>query len=229
MHKERTMQKKIIASYVGPRSFAARTRAALECLGYSVIQASTRGRFDDSSWRPVLRIADERHLQRLPKAESDPDTPIILLTGARPRRCDDARIAGRVQRPAELGELYRLLQLALERHPRSAPRVGTHLAARCVQSDRRWVGAVVSLSRTGCLFRSSELVERGMRMNLQFALPRAGLVSTRAEVVHRRGGNLGLAFSETSSGISHDIDGFVTQRLAAASGPQRSSAAQPTA
>ena len=76
----RMKRRKIIASYVSPHAFAPRTRAALVGLGYRVVAASTRGRFDDTSWQPDLRIVDDRHFDKLPVENYLPRTPVIVLT-----------------------------------------------------------------------------------------------------------------------------------------------------
>ena len=214
MHENMNSDEFCIASYVGPRCFASQTRAALEGLGYAVVPAFAMGRFDDTSWRPALRLVDERQYVKIPSPEADPTTPVILLTGPRPLDIDDTRIVGRVPRPAELTDLYPIIQRTLQSTPRHSPRVETSLSARCVKSDRRWMGSVVSLSENGCLFRSSERFESGTQMNLQFALPGSNIISTRAVCVHQHGGESGLAFSDTSEDDQRNIGGFVTHRLA---------------
>jgi len=208
------LQSRTIASYASPRAYGPHVRIALKGLGYRVVQAATQGAFGDASWAPDLRIADERLLSRIPTPPRDPKTPIVVLTGARAKRSTDPRIVGTVQRPAGLRELYCLMQLALEPHPRGAPRAPTQLPARCVQADQRWLGAVMALSEKGCLFRTSESVSKGMRMSLQFALPFGDLISARAECVHRTGENAGIAFAETSALAREAIGRFVTHRLA---------------
>jgi len=223
MRSQHSPEEICIASYVGPRSFAPETRAALIGLGYPLTSGIALGRFDDAEVRPRLRLVDERQYERMPDFDADPDTPMVLLTGVRAREIEDARIVGRIGRPAQLRELYPILQRTLEHTPRSAPRVRTQLAARCIRADHRWVGSVVSLSEGGCLFRSSEPVARGARMNLQFALPGAEVVTARAICVHWREGEAGLAFSDTSEHLQSAIGGFVAHRLArgaAASSPR---------
>jgi hypothetical protein len=214
MHNQNRPEEICIASYVGPRSFAPETRAALIGLGYPLTSGIALGRFDDPAVQPRLRLVDERQYDRMPSIEEDPDTPMILLTGARPQLIDDARIVGRIGRPAELSELFPIIQRTLEQTPRRAPRVRTQLSARCIRADHRWVGSVVSLSQGGCLFRSSERVARGARMNLQFALPGADLITARAICVHGGSSEAGLAFSETTQQTQSVISGFVAHRLA---------------
>ena len=111
--------RRVIASYVPPRSLTRRTRAALSGLGYRIVPAATRGRFDDDSWEPDIRIIDERHLDRVPAEPYLPRIPIVVLTGSRPLSCHDPRVVGSLPRPARLERLYPILQSALEDQPRS--------------------------------------------------------------------------------------------------------------
>ncbi len=214
MHTKSRARRGCIASYVGPRAVAPRTHAALRGLGYSVVPAFATGRFDDASWRPALRLVDERLYPKVPSQENDPDTPIILLTGSRPSEIEDPRIIGHVSRPVELREIYPLIQRAVEDTPRRAPRAETVIAARCIRADRRWVGSVTSLSEGGCLFRCGQKIQSGLAMNLQFALPRAAMLALRAVCVRHQAGAAALVFDEPSFDVRYRINGFVTERLA---------------
>jgi hypothetical protein len=214
MHTKGRSERSVIASYVEPRTFASGTRVALRGLGYSLVPAFSMGRFDDASWRPTLRLVDERHYDRIPGIEQDPRTPVVLVTGARPRRIDDPRVAGSVRRPLDLESLYPVLQHVLERTPRAAPRVTTRLSARAMREDRRWVGSLTSLSTGGCFFRSSRETPLGARLCVQFALPRGGIVTARAVCIHVGDDGIGLAFTDTSPDARRDIGGFVSTRLA---------------
>jgi hypothetical protein len=207
---------RIIASYVSPHAFSARTRAALVGLGYRVIAASTRGRFDDDSWQPDLRIIDDRHFDKLPAEHYLPRTPVIALTGRRSRGWHDSRVVGEVARPADLAELYPLIQKALEDNPRRAARTPTQLPARCTRADRRWMGAILSLSSNGCLFRTNSEMSPGLDFNLLFPLPRERMISTRARVMHREGNQLGMAFTNPPELSGQAIEEFVSERLATA-------------
>jgi hypothetical protein len=213
----RPKYRKIIASYVSPQAFAPRTRAALVGLGYHVVAASTRGRFDDDSWHPDLRIVDDRHFDRLPVENYLPRTPVIVLTGSEPREWRDSRVVGQVARPAELGEIYPLIQKALEEKPRQAARAATQLPASCTRDERRWMGAIVTLSSKGCAFRTNSEMLLGLDFNLLFPLPRGRMVSTRARVMYREGKQLGMAFTNPTEPSSQAIAEFVTERLATAS------------
>ena len=193
---------------------ATPTRSALRRLGYEFIRPEkARGDF-----RPELRLVDERRLDELPDIDTEPSTPIVVLTGARALRDAqhdaDPRIIGRIARPAALTPLYALLQQGLESTPRSVPRVPTHLPARWVRQDQHAIGAILSLSEGGCLLRTREdTITDGAGMQLQFALPGAGLISMAARCVHQRGADIGLSFQEPSSSIRRTIGGFVANLL----------------
>lgn len=206
----------ILASYVPPHAYAPRTRAALAGLGYRIVPASTMGRFDDDRWKPDLRIVDERHLDRLPVENYLPRTPVIVLSTSRRRTCNDPRVVGQVQRPADLNTLYPLIQRALEDHPRGSARAQTELPARCTRADRGWMGAIVSLSTTGCLFRTRSEMQPGLELNMLFPLPRDRMVYTRARVMRRENDCIGMQFHDPPEPSQRAIGEFVTERLAAA-------------
>jgi hypothetical protein len=201
---------------VNGRAFAPGARLALEQLGYRVVWASTQGHFDDVSWPASARIVDERHLERLPDPDKDPDTPIIALCGSRRRPYHDRRIAGWVQRPAELAALYGVLQSALESHPRRAPRVQTRLSARLGCDDRRWSGNVLTISEHGCLFEADDTIPSGPGLNLQLALPAGETLAVRARTLYSDGSRerAALAFEETPAAARERIASYVSTRLA---------------
>ena len=207
----------VIASYVPLHAYAPRTRAALAGLGYRIVPASTKGRFDDDSWKPDLRIVDERHFDKLPAENYLPRTPIIVLAGTSRKTWRDPRVVGRVERPAGLDAIYPLLQSALEDHPRGSARTPTQLPARCTRADRRWMGAIVSLSAGGCLFQTRSEMRPGLELNLLFPLPRDRMVYTRARVLRRVGDRVGMQFDDPPESSQQAIGDFVAERLAAAS------------
>lgn len=215
MATERTRDRGTIASYVEPPALGRHTRAALEGLGYRVLQVAAVARFGDPSLRADVRVVDDRFLSRLPTVAEDPDTPIIVLSGPRPRPLDDPRVAGHLLRPARLAGLYPLIQQCLEPTPRSAPRVQTTLAARAAQAGRRFVASLAALSTDGCLLRGSETIDRGTKLNLEFEVPGVGLVMARALCVCASNAGYGLRFESTGDAVRESIDAFVTQRLAA--------------
>ncbi len=215
MKKSTTGPQRCLASYVAPQAYAPRVRAALESLGYEIIPVATRGRFEDDSWEPDLRIVDERHINRIPTEDYLPRTPVLLLTGAARATCRDRRVVGSVTRPALLRDLYPILQRTLEDTPRVAARAPTELPGRCTQSDRRWMGAVVSLSEKGCLFRTSQSLTTDQRLNLLFPLPRGQMITARARVIGQRGPSVGLVFDDMALPVREAVAHYVEERLAA--------------
>lgn len=198
---------------MGSRALAPGARVELRALGYELVPAPVgrRGRNPDA---PSLRVVDERHFDRIPTPDEDPKTPVVVLTGARPLPIDDPRIVGRARRPADTLALYPIFQRALEKHPRRVPRVPTQLPARCIRGDRRWPGAVLSLSEGGCRLRTTESVEAGHRFNLQFAIPGGGLINARARCVYGGDESVGVQFCGPTDVDRLRIRGYVSERLA---------------
>jgi hypothetical protein len=181
---------RMVEVHASRRTFARGALAALERLGYRV-EERARGRAAPED-PPDARIAGPRELRRLPR-----DGVPVLLVGRRcaggRARSADPRVVARIRRPAALADLYRSLQLALEKSPRRAPRTAITLPARCVSDDVDWPGAIVSLSEGGCLLRSARPLPAGP-VRLWFPLPERGLVEVAARPVYERRGHLGLAF-----------------------------------
>ena len=211
--RNRAASRWTLASYVPSHAFAPRARGVLEGLGYRIVPISTQGRFSDDRWEPDLRIVDERHLEKLPDENYLPRTPVIVLTGSRPRAVQDARVIGCVERPAAVSALFPLLQKALEPTPRRSARAPTLLPARCTRADRSWNGAVLSLSREGCLFRTTEAMPPGLELNLIFPLPLGRMVSTRARVLRQHGEQVAMAFSRPPAQSTRAITEYVESRL----------------
>jgi len=211
-----TPDQRQIASYAPPQAYARRVRAALEGLGYRIIPVATRGRFEDDSWEPDLRIVDERHIDRIPPEDYLPRTPVVLLTGGGRGAWQDRRVVGAVPRPATLKDLYPVLQRALEDTPRSAARAPTQLPGRCTQSGRRWMGAVTSLSEKGCLFQNSECLAIDQQLNLLFPLPLGQMITARARVIGQQGTSVGLVFDDlappTREAVAHYVEGRLATR-----------------
>ena len=214
MKKSTTQLQRRIASYVPPQAYAPRVRAALEGLGYQIIPVATRGRFEDDSWEPHLRIVDERHINRIPAEDYLPSIPVLLLTGGARATSRDSRVVGIVSRPAMLTDLYPILQRTLEDTPRVAARAPSELPGRCTQSDRRWMGAIVSLSEKGCLFQTSESLATDQRLNLVFPLPLGQMVTARARVIGQQGPSVGLVFDHMAPPIREAVAQYVEGRLA---------------
>ena len=184
---------------VPSRVLSAGTRTALERLGYQLVPASPRGAAPDA------RIVAAGRLSRLRAEASE---PVILVGGSRSREVDDPRVVGVVQRPIGILELYQLLQVALEAHPREVPRAPVSLAARTLRDGVDAPGAILSLSEKGCLLRSPARLSGVGTLRLQFMLPNEGLIYTRADLRHEAGEESGLAFDglpETSRAAIADF------------------------
>ena len=125
---------RILLNHAPPEAFAPLTLSMLAKLGYAIVnetEFAERGELG----RAELRIVDERSLAEVPEGAGTA-IPIVVLTGRHGVTGVDPRIVGAVRRPAGMHELYRLVQAALEDTPRTAPRVPTHLVARCQESGR---------------------------------------------------------------------------------------------
>jgi len=193
-----------------PRSVAPRAITALRTLGYSLIESdSTPGIADARVW-----LVDADRYDELPSVESAPDLRILLIAPPSANPKSDPRIIAQTPRPGRLGSIYAMVQTALESTPRRCPRIPTRLSARCIRSDRRSIGAVLSLSEGGCLLRTREALRKGAKLDVQFALPDYGLVSTRAECVYTRRGDAGLSFATPPADVRHTIAHFITHQLA---------------
>jgi hypothetical protein len=208
--------RRVLVIHAAPEAFAPRTRLLFHKLGYTIVDPDELSSLQGAGGcdRPDLRIVDERSLGEVPE-DSGPTVPIIVLSGRHGVTGADPRIVGAVRRPAGLHELYRLVQQVLEETPRTAPRVPTHLAARCRVGDREWTGAVLSLSENGCLMRAAESPSLGTRLEMGFALPRAGLLRIDAEIAYQLVPDLGLVFNGTSPAVRDAIRGFVQDALTA--------------
>lgn len=201
--------------HAAPEAFAPRTRLLFHKLGYVIVDPDELSDLVASGAcaRPDLRIVDERSLGEVPE-ETGPQIPIVVLSGRHGVTGADSRIVGAVRRPAGLHELYRLVQQVLEDTPRTAPRIPTHLPARCKVGDREWSSAVLSLSENGCLMRSPEAPSLGMRLEVSFALPRAGVLRLDAEIAYQLVPDFGLVFNGTSPAVREAIKSFVQDALA---------------
>jgi hypothetical protein len=192
-----------------PRSLAPKVREALQVLGYTL-----RDEDDASGSNSGFWLVDESRLAEVPDRQTAPDARILLISSSRWNRKEDSRILAQTDRPAGLSAIYSMIQSSLEHTPRMTPRIRTQLSARCIKVDRRSIGAVLSLSEGGCLLRTAESLRKGTNVDLQFALPAYGLVSTPAQCRYVRKGNAGLEFSEPAPDVLHSIAHFVTARLA---------------
>jgi len=189
---------------VPSRDFAPGVQRALERLGYELVPA--RGRAE----APDARIVESGRLNRL---SAEATEPVILIGGPRSYAADDPRVVGVVRRPADLLDLYALLQAALEEHPREAPRIPTALPARSLREGVDTPGAILSLSEKGCLLRSVSPLPGTGALHLQFMLPDEGPIYTRANPCHQSGNESGLAFERLPEASRAAIAGFVARSL----------------
>jgi hypothetical protein len=207
----------IVAIHAPARAFAPGTRTALTRLGYQLISAETAARQShEKRSRPAIRIVDDRQLETLPAEGNQAGIPIILLTGPRGPLPTAPPAFGTVSRRAGVNELFALVQRALEPRPRTVPRIDTALPARCISGKHGWPAAIHSLSERGCLLHSTERLDPDTRVELYFALPRAGLMQLIAQPSHVRGKCAGLAFRNASERFRSAIADYVTTQLTAA-------------
>ncbi len=184
--------------------FAPGVWTALERLGYELVSERR------SAEAPDARIVAAGRLSRL---STEATGPIILIGGPRSRHADDPRVIGILRRPAELLDLYSLLQSALEEHPRAVLRIPTSLPARSLREGVDTPGAILSLSEKGCLLRSASNLPGFGSVHLQFTLPDPGVIFTRADPRHEAGNDSGLAFEGLPAASRAAIAEFVTRSL----------------
>jgi hypothetical protein len=201
-----------IADHVPAEAFGAGVRSALEALGYDFAPAASPG---TPGRPPDLRIVDEQSIDRIPSAPVSPSIPNVLLTRGGGPDSPDPRIVASMPQPASLSGLYACLQRALENKQRAAPRVATELSARCWRGNDFWNGTVLTLSETGCLFRSGPRLLPEQEIMLIFDLPRDTTISTGAHPVHRKDHEVGLAFENLIPESGADISHYVIDQLTA--------------
>ena len=195
---------------LGPRSVAPRVVEALRTLGYSFLDPeATPESLDARIW-----LVDADRYSEIPLPDAAPDLRLLLIAPLSIKTIRDPRIIAQTPRPGRLGAVYSMFQSALESTPRRCPRIPTRLSARFIRSDRRSIGAVLSLSEGGCLLRTRETLRKGAKLDVQFAIPDYGLVSTRAECVYMRRGDAGLSFATPPPDVRFTIAHFITHQLA---------------
>lgn len=214
---DRAPTRRLVISYAHPEAYATLARAILAKMGFWIVQAEEVSDLPPT-WakrRPELRIVDERRLGEVPEdlEEDGPAIPMIVLSGRRGVTGMDPRIVGAVRRPAGLHDLYRLIQAALEEIPRTTPRVPTHLPARYRRDGRECKASVLSLSENGCLLRMPEPVPLGTQVELEFPLPRGGMIVTAAEVAYQLVPDFGLVFYGTPAAHRESIVAFVSESI----------------
>jgi len=206
---------------VGSRAFAPKTRGVLEALGYLLVSSQSDASTSDYGYGTDLRLVDAaRHSAKstpgkllIRDVEDRSTTPIILFGRGAAKLPADPRIVATIEKPANIGLLYPALQNALEPTPRQKPRSAAALPASCTGADQRFVGAVLSLSEGGCLFRSTEAIPADQPLQLLFPLPGERMVSTRAWVVEQIDADVTLRFDNTTTRSRRAIAGFVLDRL----------------
>ena len=203
-----------IASHLGPGAMAEGSEETLGRLGYPVEVWTKKNLDEDWARRPRLHLVDDRNLEAIPTPESDPDTPIILLTGARHRAQTDPRIAGQLMRPVAAHDLYLLLEHALKVEPRQAARVRTRLSARYLRREGSTQGRIESLSTSGCRLITSSPMETGRTETLEIALPAHGLIQTRARCVWSRDSAAGFEFLSLDPNHKKALALYVDRQLA---------------
>jgi hypothetical protein len=185
-------------------SFAPGVWTALERLGYELVPARGRTEAPDAS---IVAAG------RLSQLTTEATVPIILIGEPQSQGEDDPRVIGVVGPPAELLDLYPLLQSALEEHPRAVPRIPTSLPARSLREGVDTPGAILSLSEKGCFLRSASSLPGFGSLHLQFTLPDLGLIHTRAEPRLEAENEFGLAFEGLPEPSRGAIAEFVTRSL----------------
>jgi len=208
-------ERRLILSYARPEAYVTMARVILSNLGYAILsETEWRDTPTYASRQPELRIVDERQLADLPNDPALAAVPMIVLTGRSGLNSQDPAVIGAVLRPAGVHELYRLVQQAIEDHPRSTPRIPTNLPARLRQGDEEWKGSVLSLSENGCLLRTTAPLRLGSELEIAFELPQIGTVETRAESAYQLLPDLGLVFQATKASSREAILSFVESNLA---------------
>jgi len=205
---------RIILAHAGREAFSDMSRSILSKLGYVIVPPEELAECAQSLGRdgPDLRVVDERSLAEVPD-DAYSTVPIIVLTGSHGVSGADPRIVGAIRRPAGMHELYRVVQEVLEDTPRSAPRIPVHLHAHCTRDGVEWTGAVLSLSESGCLLRSTAPQNLGATFKLRFTLPRTGPMTLDAEVTYQLVPDLGLTFNSTSPTDRTAITNYIQRSL----------------
>ena len=212
------LQSRWALSYeVDPRAFAPKTREVLGALGYRLIAPRTSRPTTELGYGTDLRLVDAKNhsttSQVSDAVENGSATPIVLFTNGDGEPAADSRVVATLQTPIEIGSLYPVLQSALEPTPRRTPRADAELPATCTHSNQRFIGAVLSLSEQGCLFRSSDTIPSDQPLQLLFPLPGERMVSLRASMIEQNGGEVGLRFENPTTRSRRAISGYVVDQL----------------
>jgi hypothetical protein len=180
-----TQLRRCIATHAPQSDFAPTSSSLLRKLGYDLVPAAL-------AEAPEVRIAREEQVDQVPERE----IPVIALAGRkRMPRGDDPRVVGTVKRPAGLHELYRLLQLSLESHPRALPRVECDLAAHAQAANGdQYDLRVESLSANGCLVTGPKLPPLETALTIRIEMPWGERITVPGDVAYERREQRGLVF-----------------------------------
>jgi hypothetical protein len=195
--------KRRIASYALERDFAPFARSLLWKLGYAVLPA-------EDVADPELRIVREDRLGEVAKLAP---LPLILITDRRQPETGDSRVTGTVRRPAGVPPLYRLLQSALEEHPRSVPRVVAALKARATSETHALDLEVRSLSENGCLLTGPKLPALDTTWALNIEFPWGEKVDVTASISYEQGGSVGALFQSMTLATRERVAKLVARLL----------------
>ncbi len=201
-----------VAEQVSEEAFDPEVRIALGALGYDFVRGASNGG-SAQAIEADLWVVDEENVDRVPRPSTGSLQPIVVLTREPGSAGSDPRIVASLPRPVSLQAFYAVLQSALENTPRRAPRVSTDLVARCWHGNRFWTGAVLSLSETGCVFRSLPEPPPELEVTLVFVLPSDETVSTWASPVGLRGQDVALSFENVRPDSRIAISQHVVARL----------------
>ena len=195
--------KRRIASYALERDYAPFARSLLWKLGYAVLPA-------EEVSDPELRIVREDRLAEIAKL---PPLPMILITDRRQPESGDARVTGTVRRPAGVPPLYRLMQSALEDHPRAVPRVTSALKARASNDVYTYDLEVRSISENGCLLAGPKLPALDTTWNLHVEFPWGEKIEVIAIVSYEQSGNVGALFQSMTLATRERVAKLVARLL----------------
>jgi hypothetical protein len=195
--------KRRVASYALERDYAPFARSLLWKLGYAVLPA-------EEVTDPELRIVRDDRLAEVAKLAP---LPMILITDRRQPETGDARVTGTVRRPAGVPPLYRLMQSALEDHPRTVPRVTAALKARASNDTYGYDLEVRSLSENGCLLAGPKLPALDTTWNLHVEFPWGEKIDVTAIVSYEQGGNVGALFQSMTLATRERLAKLVARLL----------------
>ena len=195
--------KRRVASYALERDYAPFARSLLWKLGYAVLPA-------EELCEPELRIVREDRLAEVAKL---PPLPLILITDRRQPESGDARVTGTVRRPAGVPPLYRLMQSALEDHPRAVPRVASALKARASNDVYTYDLEVRSLSENGCLLAGPKLPALDTTWELHIEFPWGEKIDVTAIVSYEQAGNVGALFQSMTLATRERVAKLVARLL----------------